>query len=243
MPCAMPPCTWPSHQQRVHDRARVVDGRQAQHADITGVGVDLDDRHVRPERERGAAGGEVVVGVEAAGAARRPAPASSTRTVRRARGRRRRPGRRRSRRPRAIRPRSSLACSSMSRAETTTAEPATCSERDAKVPSPRATRAVSECTHADARRSVRRAWRMPIWANAVSWPCPCGDTPTATSIVPSAGDRDGRVLGSGEGRDLDVARDAHAQQPPVATGRAERPARGGRRRSPASASARSSASS
>ena len=73
----------------------------------------------------------------------------------------------------------------MSRAETTTAEPATCSERDAKVPSPRATRAVSECTTrmpSIGTPSVAEA----TWANAVSWPCPCGETPTATSIVPSA---------------------------------------------------------
>ena len=34
------------HEHRVEDAAAVVDGDVAQHRDVTGLGVDLDDRHV-----------------------------------------------------------------------------------------------------------------------------------------------------------------------------------------------------
>ena len=77
------------------------------------------------------------------------------------------------------------ACSSTSRAATSTAEPATCSEREANVPSPRATSAVSEWstrTRSRGTPSVAEA----TWANAVSCPWPCGQTPTATATAPSS---------------------------------------------------------
>ena len=41
-----------ANEQRVEDAAAVVDGDVAQHRDAAGLGVDLDDRDVRAERER-----------------------------------------------------------------------------------------------------------------------------------------------------------------------------------------------
>ena len=48
----MPPWRWPSDEKRVQDRARVVAGDEADEADRSGVGIDLDHRHVGPEGER-----------------------------------------------------------------------------------------------------------------------------------------------------------------------------------------------
>ena len=45
-------------EQRVDDRAAVVDGHMPHEARPTGLGVDLDDRDVGAERERGALAGE-----------------------------------------------------------------------------------------------------------------------------------------------------------------------------------------
>ena len=45
-------------QQRVDDGARVVDGHHPPQHRLAGLGVHLDDRHVRPEREGGALGPE-----------------------------------------------------------------------------------------------------------------------------------------------------------------------------------------
>ena len=54
-------------EQRVEDRAAVVDGDVADDADLTGVEVDLDDGDVGAERERRVALVEVVLGGEDAG--------------------------------------------------------------------------------------------------------------------------------------------------------------------------------
>jgi hypothetical protein len=51
-------------QQRVHDGAGVVAGDVAQEPDLAGLGVDLDDRDVGAEGERGPARLEVGLGGE-----------------------------------------------------------------------------------------------------------------------------------------------------------------------------------
>ena len=48
----MPPCCWPRDEHRVEDATAVVDRDVAEQLDLAGLGVDLDDRDVRAERER-----------------------------------------------------------------------------------------------------------------------------------------------------------------------------------------------
>ena len=67
----------------------------------------------------------------------------------------------------------------------TTAEPPTCSDREPHVPAPRGTTALSEWTTRTASNGTPRTAEA-ICAIAVSWPCPCGDTPVSTVTVPSA---------------------------------------------------------
>ena len=52
MPWTMPPTTWPCDEQRVDDRARVVDRREAEDPQDAGRALDLDDRRVRAGRHR-----------------------------------------------------------------------------------------------------------------------------------------------------------------------------------------------
>ena len=145
-------------EQRVQDATAVVDGDVAQHRDLAGLGVDLDHRHVRAERERrvGAVEVELVAqrrGLETVGQLRRVArrrrparPTTAPRPARRPRAGRRSPttmssGDASSRWPAIWRARSSTSLDA-----TWIALPAVCSEREPIVPAPRGTRSVSELT-------------------------------------------------------------------------------------------------
>ena len=52
MPCAMPPCTWPSTIIGLITLPDVVDRDVAVEGHLAGLRVDVDDRDVSPERER-----------------------------------------------------------------------------------------------------------------------------------------------------------------------------------------------
>ena len=180
-------------QQRVEDAPAVVDGDVAQHRDLAGLGVDLDDRHVRAERERrvGAVEVELVAQRRRARARRAASTRPSTPTASSAHVTATWPARRRRAAPPSPTTMSSAAASSrwaaicLARSSTSfggdvdrrcrrsaaTASPS--------CPTPRGTRSVSELT------SVILSIGMPSTslasiANAVWWPWPCTLVPANT---------------------------------------------------------------
>ena len=95
-------------------------------------------------------------------------------------------------------------------ARSKTDDPPACSDRDPHVPAPRGTRPLSECTTSIVSIATPIT-EDTICANAVSWPCPCGDVPVSTVTAPSAPHLDGAELLRGERRDLHVAADPDAR--------------------------------
>ena len=203
--------------QRVEDPAAVVDGDVAQRRDLAGLDVDLDDRDVGAERERRAVLGEVGVDAEAAvvlvgvrpraRASDTPAPgtpATPKPVVVELDVRRRWP--RASGRPRA---------SACSRSLVGGLGRRRC-RRAAATASRRCRR---RCGRPRCRTggSVIFSSGMPsrsatIIENDVAWPWPWAEVPDITVAEPSSWICDRAELRAAEAGDLDVRRDADAEQ-------------------------------
>ena len=187
-------------EQRVEDRAAVVDRDVAHDPHLAGVEVDLDGGDVAAERERGIALVEVAGRAEHAGHAavagdRRRArptrrassphdsapagtpatptvPASVSTTMSATSASSRWAARR-------------LALSTSASVAWWTADPPTCNDREPPVPPPVGTRSVSPST--SRMRSIGMpVWSLTIMANAVWWPWPWENVPARTSAEPSS---------------------------------------------------------
>ena len=181
-PWAMPPWTWPSTSIGFAIRPASSTVMWRIELGEAGLGVDLDDREVRPERVRRVRRLPVVLGgqpaVEALGRPRRVLGRLRELRPRDRRGRRaghaealaRARPRCRPRRPRAGARPAGGPSRARRRSRSGPRVPPTCSEREPIVPMPRSTFAVSDCIdahvgepHAQAcpRRAARRPSRGP----------------------------------------------------------------------------------
>ena len=199
--------------QRVDQRAGVVDGDEPQQLDRAGLGVDLDDGDVGAERERRAP-----PGTRAPPSARRACSSAAARAASSAHEiaacgcaddveaaeaaveRRCRPGSPRGSRRRAASParprRRPRAAPPRRRSASTSSRTCRCPRR------PRRCRPCGRSTFSTGSPSRSAA----IIANVVSWPWPCENEPVRTIAPPSGGDLDLAELGLGDPvRDLDVA--------------------------------------
>ena len=177
-------------EQRVHDDTAVVDRDVLARRDPAGLGVDLDDRDVRAERERGTGPLGVVLHHQRLAALRcRPPRAPTTRAPCSAHPRRR-GGRRRRRRCLPARLRAARLRA-----------PWPSRRRASRSGGPRCRRAAPSATRRCRRRAARArcrtarsvicsigtpSWSATICVNAVAWPCPCADVPAFTVTRPSS---------------------------------------------------------
>ena len=191
-PWAMPPCCWPSTSSGLTIRPQSSTATCRSSVDPARLGVDLDHRHVRAERERRALAGSRARAATA-DRPRRPCahvrPRSQPPSGRRRRGTaRRRTPRCRPRRPPAAGPRAPAPSTTRSAAPAT-ALPPSWSDREPPVP---CRVAPPRCRTA---RSATRSMRMPRRSatsieNEVACPWPCAEVPPGPSRCrPVDGDR------------------------------------------------------